>query len=474
MGYILNRFDRLMELRNNQAINEQFKLTAIIVHDPKDHKLIDYIKSHFFYFSRATGENFLLITFIEPSIEIADALKRGKYKYAQLLVNDSPQEEGAGTTINPLIRDYYSLPADGSYMVIANKLFDNTAYRVSITKQSLPNQLMYLTEYCDCPTYFDELIRQLEGESINIKEMLGDSLLKIVSLISPSSPYEEDEGYSRPQREMAKQTINEEKQKLLRALRQSSDNEDLTEYVLKIYKIIEYAYRNVFIQGRNNSRRVSEDYCNNYGLLDGKSQTFWKTFSRLDYFIHHDGSQPDELDYSAFILYLAKIVENELNLSICQMLRQSMGIAMPRYYNKYCRETDQAWIPTEKKDVPLNRYINLPSGTRKVLEGVALGDLLHAYMTAIGEEPSHNRHWHVPYPMNLIKIPFEFLSLWEDFKNVRNDAAHSRSVDRDMFDQTKYDFEEFLQSFILILYRIKNNLRRGNIYIIPPNPYDLG
>ena len=44
MGYILNRFDRLMELRNNQAVNEQFKLTAIIVHDPKDHKLIDYIK----------------------------------------------------------------------------------------------------------------------------------------------------------------------------------------------------------------------------------------------------------------------------------------------------------------------------------------------------------------------------------------------------------------------------------------------
>lgn len=472
MGYILNRFDRLMELKNDQAINEQFKLTAIIVHDPKDHKLVDYIKSHFFYFSRATGENFLLITFIEPSKEIDKALKRGKYKYAQLLVSDSPQEEGAATTINPLIRDYYSLPADGSYMVIANKLLDKLAYRVSITMQSLQNQLMYLTEYCDCPTYFDELIRQLEGESINIKEMLGDSLLKIVSLISPSSPPDEYEDHSRPQREMAKKTINEEKQKLLRALRQSSDNEDLTEYVLKIYEIIEYTYRNVFYQGRYFPRRVSG--CYNYELLDDKSKTFWRSFSRLVYFIDHDGSLPDELDYSAFILYLAKIVETELNLSICQMLRQSMGIAMPRYYNKYCRETDQAWIPTEKKDVPLNRYFYQPSGRGKVLEGVALGDLLHAYMTAIGEEPSHNRHWHVPYPMNLIEIPFEFLSLWEDLKDVRNDAAHSISVDRDMFEKTEDFFGDFQRSFISILYRIKNNLRRGNINIINSNPYELG
>lgn len=118
MGYILNRFDRLMELRNNQAINEQFKLTTVIVHDPKDHELVDYIKSHFLYFARSTGENFLFITFVQPSIENADALIRGEYKYAKLLVSDSPEEDGTDTTINPLIREHYSLPADGSYMVI--------------------------------------------------------------------------------------------------------------------------------------------------------------------------------------------------------------------------------------------------------------------------------------------------------------------------------------------------------------------
>ena len=296
MGYILNRFDSLMELRKNKAINEQFKLTAIIVHDPNDHELVDCIKSHFLYFARSTGENFLFITFVQPSIENADALIRGEYRYAKLLVSDSPEEDGTDTTINPLIREHYSLPTDGSYMVIANKLSDNIVYRVSITKQSLPNQLMYLTEYCDCPTNFNGLITKLKGESINIREMLGDSLLKIVSLISPSSFSPKE--YRLHQCEIAKQTINEEKQKLFNALKQSSDNEDLTEDVLKIYNIIEYAYMNVFDQGRNSPRRVRA--CYNYNLLDDKSKTFWNTFSRLFAFINCE-SQPDELDYSAFI-----------------------------------------------------------------------------------------------------------------------------------------------------------------------------
>ena len=455
MGYILNRFDRLMELRNNQAINEQFKLTAVIVHDPKDHELVDYIKSHFLFFARSTGENFLFITFVQPSRENANALVRGKYKYAQLLVSDSPEEDGTDTTINPLIRNKYSLPADGSYMLIANKLSDNKVYRVSITKQSLPNQLMYLTEYCDCPTNFNELITQLEGESINIKEMLGDSLLKIVSLISPSSS-ERYELLSYSQCEMAKRTINEEKQKLLDALKQSSDNEDLTEDVLKIYNIIDYAYMNVFDQGSNPHRIVRK--CYNYGLLDGKSKAFWKTFSRLVDFIEYE-SQPDELDYSAFILYLVKIVETELNLSICQMLRQSMGIAMPRYYNRYCYETDRACIPTANQDVPLNRYIFQPSDRKKVLEGVALGNLLHAYKTAIGEETSRNFNWHVPNPENLEKMPYVFLSLWENLIKVRNDAAHSRSVDRDLYGKTEDFFGVFQKSFISRLYMIKENLR---------------
>ncbi len=288
--------------------------------------------------------------------------------------------------------------------------------------------------------------------------MLGDSLLKIVSLISPSSPLDNYGLYFSSQCETARKTITEEKQKLLAALKQSSNDEDLTDDVLKIYKIIEYTYMNVFNQGQHTSEKIQK--CENYNLLDGDSKTFWNTYSRLYYFI--ESKYRDELDYSAFILYLGKIVETELNLSVCQMLRQSMGIAMPLFYNKYCHTTNKVYIPTANQDILLNKYIYKPTDGRKILEGVALGNLLHAYKTAIGIEISYNPNWQVPNPENLENMPSEFLSLWEDFSKVRNDAAHSRSVDIELYKTTEKFFEEFQDSYISRLYPIKKRLRPGN------------
>lgn len=90
---------------------------------------------------------------------------------------------------------------------------------------------------------------------------------------------------------------------------------------------------------------------------------------------------------------------------------------------------------------------------------MALGNLLHAYKTAIGEETSHDINWYVPYPENLEIMPFDFLSIWEELIKVRNDAAHSRSVDRDLYGKTEDFFGVFQESFISILYMIKENLR---------------
>ena len=107
MGYILNRFDKLMELKNKSASDEKFKLTAIIVHDPNDKTLTEYIRSHFLRFARLTGEKFLFITFVQPPKEYADAIKRGEYAFAKLLVSDSKQLSNTDVIINPYVRDYY-------------------------------------------------------------------------------------------------------------------------------------------------------------------------------------------------------------------------------------------------------------------------------------------------------------------------------------------------------------------------------
>lgn len=448
-----------MDLTKSGAFNEQFKLTAIIVHDPKDKDIIEHISSHFLTFAKLTGKNFLFITFIQPPKEYADAIRRGEYEYANLLVSDSKQLSNTDAKINPLVRNYYSLPEDGSYLVLANNLSDHIVFKVRITTGSLPYQLMNLTSYCDCPKNFDGLIKKLEGESIIIKEMLGESLLKLVSLISPSSTPDKYPLYAYSQRETAKKTINEEKQKLITALKQSSDDEDLTDKVLYIYGLIEYAFMNVFNEGQHPSIHIQK--CENYNLLEDTSQTFWKTYSRLSYYLKN--ASRDELDYSAFILYLGKIVETELNLSVCQMLRQSMGIAMPDFYNRYCSQKDRVIIPTRnQRGVALNNYIRSEDG-RKHLEGVALGNLLYAYKAAVGIDADPYCHCNVSNPENLEPISNDFLPLWENIVKVRNDAAHSRSVNEDSYITTENYFKEFQERYIADLYSIKVRLKLRNI-----------
>lgn len=449
----------MTELTKDPAVNEQFKLTAIIVNDPKDKNLAKHIKSHFLDFAKLTGRHLLIITFVQPPVEHVNAIRYGEYEYAKLLVEDSNQLSNTDETINPFIRIHYRLPKDGSYLILAKKLSDNEVFKVRTTTGSLPYQLMDLTSYCYNPTNFDELMNQLEAESFNISEMLGNSLLKIFSLISPSSSYDNYGPQLSQQRHLARKTIEEEKQKLKDALRRSSDDEDLTGQVIYIYGLIEYAYRYVLNDRQYHTIRTYR--FENYRLLDGKSKKFWRSYSRLLECLR--GTPLDELDYSAFIIYLGKILETELNLSVCQMLRQTMGITMPDFYNKYCYGIGSVIIPPNRTNgVALNRYF-LDRNKKRQFESVPLGKLLFAYRAA--EETMNNPYseWELYYPEKFEQMPFRFLLLWEDLAKLRNIAAHAQNVNNDSYRTTEELFYEFQKNYLSIICGIKERLKPKRI-----------
>ncbi len=134
-----------------------------------------------------------------------------------------------------------------------------------------------------------------------------------------------------------------------------------------------------------------------------------------------------------------------------------MSIDMPKFYNKYCDEKGFVNIPTSKFDVPLNKYVYTADG-RKILEGVALGHLLHAYKTVAGIEDSKKTNWHIPKPVYFEPISIDFLPLWEKIAILRNDAAHSRSVDVDSFKSIKNHFITFQKKYLPEFYAIKKSL----------------
>ena len=371
-----------------------------------------------------------------------------------MLMSDSNCSE-TDTIINPFLREYYELPEDGSFLVLAKKLSDRKAFRVPITTGSLPYQLMDCTSYCNHPQDFEGLKKKLKGESIIMNESFIETLLKLLSLTSPSSRLDKYASCWSPQHEMARNAINEEKQKIIDVSKPFSNDEDLTDRVLRLYNLIEHVFVNVL----NEVRYVNDNVrrCTNYSMLAKKSKRFWNTYERLTRVIEE--WDRDELDYSAFILYLGKIVETELNLSVCQMLRQAMGIEMPEYYNKYHPSIGDIFIPTQNnfntqqiKNIHLNNFYRR-CGQRK-LKGVALGDLLHAYKTAVGLECSPD--WYIPE--NIEEIPEDFLEIWYDLIPKRNNAAHSLEVDADSFEETEGLFNQFLIRFMPELSEMKNRL----------------
>lgn len=450
MGYILNRFDKLKELKEHPESTMQYRLTAVIVHDPMDKDLCDLIRKNFLQFAKATGENFLFITFIQPPREYADAIKKGKFKEAKFLVSDAPQGGDVEKLVDPFLRDLYGLPNGGSYMIMARSLTDTVLYKIRITKESLPSQLSKLGAFCDAPKDFSGLLTELKAEKYKAKDLLLDSVLKVVSLVSPAgSPDDFRLGYY-TQITTALQTIKEEKQKLLELMKHGDT--DQTEKILNLYGLIENAYRNVLNEGK---RSVATVKCPHYSELDFKSKRFWDTYYRLSKAI--PDKDVSELDYSAFVLYLGKIVENELNLSVCQMIRNAMGINMPTFYNRYCVEKGRVDIPTEKMNVPINKHKR--NGKRKELEGVPMGNLLHAYLTTIGKEHPSYYPWKVKYPDKIKnQLSDNFLDFWRDFADVRNSAAHTGDTTKDAFSSARDSFNSFLTKYIEDLYLLKSEL----------------
>lgn len=449
MGAILNRFDKLMELKECPELTKQFKLTAVIVHNPKDRLLCSYISEYFLNFAELTGRNFLFLTFILPPPPILRQIRTDAFEFAKYWGKGEIPDYRIEEEISPILRDYYKIDDEDSYMILTEKLSDSKLYKVRITKGSLPNQFMDLRNYCDNPGLFEKLIEKLQAESVDTSEALVESLLKISSLMIPKT--DDYSLYAWAQKEYAEKTIKEEKKKLREVIKRLP--EDQTDKILNLYNLIERAYQNVF-HAHEPKQPVMK--CANFDRLSDESRRFWNTFARLSGAITEESC--DDLDFSAFILYLGKIVEKELNLSIGQMLRQAIGIEMPRYYNRYSPERGYFIIPTSRQEINFNQTVS-GKANRRELKGVPLGNLLHAYKTAKGIEMPSDYRWSVSNHEALQELPDDFLSFWKSFAEIRNNAAHSGEATQNAFTIATEQFTNFVSDFFDIVYSLKSQLR---------------
>ena len=91
-------------------------------------------------------------------------------------------------------------------------------------------------------------------------------------------------------------------------------------------------------------------------------------------------------DYSALGLFLSKIIENEINHSLVQMIRKCHGIEMPDYYCKVKNNLGSLIVKSGNRDIDLNATDSKNGG----LNNLALGEACFLWHQMHKESAKYN------------------------------------------------------------------------------------
>ena len=207
---------------------------------------------------------------------------------------------------------------------------------------------------------------------------------------------------------------------------------------------------------------------------DRKTQIYGRSYNKiLESLLSTDVSQAlkdmKDLDLSALGLYLGKCLEQEINASIVQLIRQCLGIGMPEYFCR--RDADFPWNRA-KVQTSENRYVNLNDtlgypAASDVLKPIPLGDATHALEVLSVNNPA----FFAPYAF---LTDGNFQKALRDLTMLRNAMAHSGNVInkkrvRNFFEQ----FQGFMKQYLPSLAQIKTNLCPRWDRDIPPVEVEL-
>lgn len=455
MGMPMNRFAMLKKLRDDikKGKSPKFVLSAVIVHDPNDRELVNCIQKNFVNWAELTGKHFLFVTFVPPSDEwrMSEYSKGKMYVDERYLVTDENYTHEDEKNTMPLLRDFMALPEDGSYLMLTSDLTGEDFHPVRITAESVEGCLTRITRYCEEGANGTEHSRrdfQTLLQEINAEDLLSGSLIDILLDITSIYSKADNRMYNDEQKERADSVIRRVKEQL-----RCAEGKDYEEKLFRLCMNMEAMLRNLK-EGRNPLRGELEyEYRYSFSKLNRYSMKLLNTY----YILKDAIKEKDDIDYSCLTMCLGKIVENEANLSIYQMLRYVMGVDMPQYYNRYCAGMRGRYILAGENRVYLNPSVFDDNDDGKELtEVIPVGNLVWAYCVMRDGEycGSYPPIWERFYKLSndLLEFLYDFTSKY------RNLAAHLDDRSDETYEGATEAFREFMSRFLSELFSIRCRL----------------
>lgn len=464
---IMNRFNMLTQLRKDIMKTKEmgfdmksFVLSGVVVHDTHDHNLIERMEKNFVKWAEMTGKHFLFITFIHPSTDWKNSshCHDGYWIDMDNLLTDSSFSKEDEERTMPLLRDFMDLPHSGSYLMLTDNICSNSFYKVPICAETIEEQFVLITKYCDeefdgvnhSPADFQKLINALNAGEFSIMNSVLDVLIDFTSVTS--NLVDNGEEMKLEQLKQADKVIDKLRNKL-----RNYQGDDFEDRLFNLFECMEIVFTKLF--SRNHSvlnpafRNAKAKHIKSEKYMDKYSVKLYETYSLLSSITEKTA---EDLDYSGLTIYLGKIVENELHLSVGQMIRWAMGIEMPTYYNKYCRLKKRVIVNSGDKKVDLNQAQS-PSGSESCQKSIPMGTLLYVYENMyyypeeIYPEPDTDK---------MQELDSKLLSFLKNFcSSYRNPAGHLDSNSKHTYEGAKQDFDIFINNYLIQLYKIKQFVR---------------
>lgn len=234
-------------------------------------------------------------------------------------------------------------------------------------------------------------------------------------------------------------------------------------YLTILYLCLTRVLYNVIIQ--QNFVMIDKIDIGLIGGCDLESEVYCRTYNQLQPFIDQidDCSIDsfDNIDLSAFGLYLCKFIEQELNSSVIQLCRKSIGVLFPDYFcavdpliPKSAAAVNTA--PYNKNPHWVNLNESLDYEHPEVLRMIPMGEAYYVLRTL----SKNDTRFFADYAFLRNE---RFIELWRDIFRLRNCIAHPGSIiSKEVLYECYQKCKEFIDVFLPSLIKIKDTLAPNN------------
>ena len=155
-------------------------------------------------------------------------------------------------------------------------------------------------------------------------------------------------------------------------------------------------------------------------------------------------------DYSSEGACLGKIIEEEINASIVQLIRKvRFDIEMPRYWRRYDDTKNDTCVLKTKK-IPV--AFNFIDKKRNILRTVPIGQVYRSIETLLAEDEKYESALG-------IFASSDFIRALTDFSYFRNDSTHPGGVSAEDFQEMHQRFTELMESYMHEMVSLKERLK---------------